>query len=279
MYLRIILRVGKLNCCNCTIVFMDNMLNKTNSHFTQRALKVTVDVPNCRRWSFKGKPHQCNLQSSSRCGGGTSESKLGHLAWQRWKRKLSSKAAVPLTGPQGSHSRSQHSHPLFISTQQNRDMKRLSALTEPTGRSRLSLCYQKISFENNFFNKWKTSPLTDLWWDLTFQAEPQEKQKDEAEACEGREARSLGAWAPTLAEAAWTSQRLAGLFFSKTVYYSIPPSVNHTALRAERWLGLPQINPEEQLTTGAGQQWKHTPQYGGSFTTEPWVNTILISTD
>lgn len=66
---------------------------------------------------------------------------------------------------------------------------------------------------------------------------------------------------------------------SKTVYYSIPPSVNHTALRAERWLGLPQINPEEQLTTGTGQQWKHTKQYGGSFTTEPWVNTILIRTD
>lgn len=48
-----------------------------------------------------------------------------------------------------------------------------------------SQSYLKISFENNLSNKLKTYLLTNLSCDLTFWAQPQQKQKDEAKACRG----------------------------------------------------------------------------------------------
>lgn len=68
----------------------------------------------------------------------------------------------------------------------------------------------RFPLKNNFSNKWKTYPLTDLSWDLTFQAQPQQKQKDEAEACGGSAAVCLST---DFGRAARTSQTLTGLLF------------------------------------------------------------------
>lgn len=68
----------------------------------------------------------------------------------------------------------------------------------------------RFPLKNNFSNKWKTYPLTDLSWDLTFQAQPQQKQKDEAEACGGSAAVCLST---DFGRTARTSQTLTGLLF------------------------------------------------------------------
>ena len=73
--------------------------------------------------------------------------------------------------------------------------------------------YLKISFENNLSNKWKTYLLPNLSCDLTFWAQPQQKQKDEAEACRGSAAVCVSIWGGSIdfGSAILTSPMLTGL--------------------------------------------------------------------
>lgn len=84
-----------------------------------------------------------------------------------------------------SHSALSHPHPTKLKSEKKVPAPSYEILPNPHDAPWPSHSYLKISFENNLSNKWKTYPLTDLSWDLTFWAQPQRKQKDEAKACGG----------------------------------------------------------------------------------------------